>query len=657
MSYITIPRLAFSGHFQADVSTVNNDVRHFDNATFEPRFQNKPRGPVQNGWYNPDGTGNFRLFGLQVKEALFEYGADPSSDPATGLFVNAQSERSSCKIVDLDPQMQAVSMLFGLRIVLTDGTNDYLSGHFTASAFRDLLNGRVAPSSAAYTSVLTDLEWSDQAQSSPTLMALKAAADQNSGKLSINLTPYNYGANQEGSLVGSIGAYVDGDPKTYVAGRRMANDDGLSKSFMGELMADVAGSVLSFDFSNAINLNSSLEPISIGTLNGAILRNGDTVTGLGTDAASVTVAVKSGATLSGSDIKLLDPITYLDGAFLDTHAAIADCQLDAEAQALIVDHPVAIVRTIGDDSYEVVIRETNGGLFTRADNFVLRMDPPITGAANEQVGFKVTQWGQPVSGVTMVTTKLGAARTGKYWGGGPPNEIDPPTATIPPINTPLSAFNVASGFVSGSDGWAMCPVSVTNPFNPRGYVDGQIYTASYHLGVGGVSPQAALLDLIVVHAREAQDYANPPSWEDIKPFMQQYDNLYPIMSRHLFSLADEAVFREHATLLTLAFSRPMNDSNHMPATRDLSSSKRQAVLNWLAQYTGQPAPIIDPPQSNVAVEVADIDTSMLPKPLPASISALEAMLANTPDDTMGKNPVMRGSLTAEIAELKKRDAS
>jgi large subunit ribosomal protein L33 len=40
----------FSGTFQADISTVNNDVRHFDNTNFEPRFQD-----LQNAT-NPDGV-------------------------------------------------------------------------------------------------------------------------------------------------------------------------------------------------------------------------------------------------------------------------------------------------------------------------------------------------------------------------------------------------------------------------------------------------------------------------------------------------------------------------------------------------------------------------------------------------------------------------
>ena len=39
MSYLATPRLAFAGHFQVDVSTVNNTVGYFDNAAFDPSFR------------------------------------------------------------------------------------------------------------------------------------------------------------------------------------------------------------------------------------------------------------------------------------------------------------------------------------------------------------------------------------------------------------------------------------------------------------------------------------------------------------------------------------------------------------------------------------------------------------------------------------------
>jgi hypothetical protein len=67
MSYLGLPRLSFAGLFEADVNTVNNDVRNYDTSTFEPRFQTPQevlpdgKGTIYNGWWNPDGSNAFRL--------------------------------------------------------------------------------------------------------------------------------------------------------------------------------------------------------------------------------------------------------------------------------------------------------------------------------------------------------------------------------------------------------------------------------------------------------------------------------------------------------------------------------------------------------------------------------------------------------------------
>ena len=73
MSYLNSLRLVFSGDFQADVSTVNNDVRHYNNANFQPRFQelfenyNGSQKTVYNGYFNPEGSGAFRLVNCKVQ--------------------------------------------------------------------------------------------------------------------------------------------------------------------------------------------------------------------------------------------------------------------------------------------------------------------------------------------------------------------------------------------------------------------------------------------------------------------------------------------------------------------------------------------------------------------------------------------------------------
>ena len=97
MSYLNNSRLIFSGTFQADVSTVNNDARHFDNALWEPRFQDfqKPDG-TEDGWWNPIGSGAFRLIGCRVSSVHYRDGTGTSSvaeDAAVGLMVGGANDR------------------------------------------------------------------------------------------------------------------------------------------------------------------------------------------------------------------------------------------------------------------------------------------------------------------------------------------------------------------------------------------------------------------------------------------------------------------------------------------------------------------------------------------------------------------------------------
>src|SRR5262249_23289091 len=102
MSFLHPVRLAFEGIFQADVSTVNNDVRHFDNATFQPSYQQFPQpGGIENGWWNPTGSGAFRLLGCRVSGVWYSDGAstrDPAVDPIVGALIAGSNDRTSGKI-------------------------------------------------------------------------------------------------------------------------------------------------------------------------------------------------------------------------------------------------------------------------------------------------------------------------------------------------------------------------------------------------------------------------------------------------------------------------------------------------------------------------------------------------------------------------------
>ena len=122
MSYLHPVRLHFAGRFQANVSTVNNDPGHFDNATFQANYQQMQSAEAMNGWFNPEGDGSWRLMGCRVTSAWSATSIDHplATDPVLGLLVADADDATSAKLVDLDPEQQMVSMIFGMQIRLAD---------------------------------------------------------------------------------------------------------------------------------------------------------------------------------------------------------------------------------------------------------------------------------------------------------------------------------------------------------------------------------------------------------------------------------------------------------------------------------------------------------------------------------------------------------
>lgn len=90
MSYLDQTRLHFAGQFQANVSTVNNDAYHFNNAAFEPPWQDMqgPRMSPPNGWFDPEGDGAWRLLGCAITAAQLTSGAVDASDPVLSCQVS-----------------------------------------------------------------------------------------------------------------------------------------------------------------------------------------------------------------------------------------------------------------------------------------------------------------------------------------------------------------------------------------------------------------------------------------------------------------------------------------------------------------------------------------------------------------------------------------
>lgn len=589
MSYLNNVHMVFSGRFQSDVSTVNNDVTHFNNDTFKPRFQEYGQGTT-NGWWNPCGSGAFRLIDCRVTQVGYANGTtttDKNKDPVIGMLIGGSNEQTSAKMVDLDPQMQMVSEIWGLTMRLTDGnTPHFFEGKFLPAPFRDISFSRVEEgngdngASAIYQSVLEDLSWVNT-ESSPFLQELKALSEK-VGKLSVRMMVYGYNmthTNPEftlGHVSGVIGPALEDEPDTFISGRRFApaNSNVTAQNinfFNAQLLQNTGDNanecpyLLNVDLSNALPLADTQGTLKdIGQLQFALLNN---------------EFEEGTAGLSHKVMNLLDePIPYLQPNWLKTTGGVVSIPVNRMAAFSINEAPLALIRISDSDGSiqkstpapslpdnTLLIRETEGGILVRSDNVVHRLNPDT----QSQTRFYATQYGVP----TALTIDIALQGESQGTSGGP---------GAPYINHPASAIQFNNTLSIPENGNATFTFGVTDPSNPRGYIDGQLFFLSYQ-PVGFPNYAQYQYDFIASLVFDTFDIPSAPTWADVKDFMTQYGNLYPVMSRMLVDLSDYDSVIKFRALLELAFTLPVSDPNFMPVTRDLSEGKRQTIIKWLTE--------------------------------------------------------------------------
>lgn len=691
MSYLNLPRLTFAGLFEADVNTVNNDVRNYDVSTFEPRFQTPQtpapdgQGTIYNGWWNPNGSNAFRLLDCSVRGGAGPEGKAVPGDPALKLRLNAQFGRTAAKIVDLDPQFQFASALWGLRIVLTpDGETVAMSATLLPTSFRDIYFGRVvdkatgrplpgSPSaSARFTGTLQDIEWGPGVEDSPLLSGLKASAEANDGRLSMSLMTYGYSKTPVqqgftfGTLVGSIGPWRRGNPLMFAPSRRFApatagapaSASGIG--FMdGALSAD--GKVLSLDFGNSLPMwqvadngphatpsGHRIVLRDLGPLKVVVLKEADAVSS-NPHGLAMVASSSEGDPLTPDQYEEIGTVEGYDIDWLLATGGIADLAVPEAAQALIGDRPLAILTGDGAGGGTIAIRETIDGIFVRADNFVQRLDAAASGWVSSTVTLYTLRFGKPYPDAQLLISLLPPDNTG---GGAGADEVKPPQTEIPYINVPADKLSLPPAVTADADGVATLTYSAEDPGNPRGYIDGQVYTIAYAFPAAGQSPMPGL-DQIAVHVRDAFVPPATPSWEtDIAPVLVQYGNLYPVMSRGLFSFSDYGTVTSNARLLYLAFTRPIEDPNYMPATRDMSAGKLRMIVDWLAGFLPE-APsaygaLPVPPEGAVLSDPALPKTTGEDHPTRVPPRVAREMIKTLGPSNDGKTAAMRGYLERNL---------
>jgi hypothetical protein len=602
MSYLNPLRLTFAGTFQAAPSTVNNDPTHFNNATFKPEYQQRGSGAT-NGWWNPRGDANWRMIGCAITSAWLPSGQPASSGDAVLTCSVADSDLSvAAKLVDLDTEQQLVSEIWGMQIRIADaGGNTLMRSQYKPAAFTNIWNRWPAGrndgmAGAMYQSVLTDVEWGDVG-ASPFLIELrKASAD---GLLSIKFNVDAYDGSYTsptftlGRVVGTIGPATAGEPHHFVMGRQFLTTDLQTGGFFapagginfGAAVVDEQAGKVFLDLGNSLPTDSAGGPFSnLGTLSVVCQPSGP-------DAASVQ----------------LGEVDYrADGWYERTAGVVAlppDRALTADELKTIGSNPLVIQLASAGAAPAPAIRESPGGLYVRADQYVFRLNP----GDEANVRLFASVYGRSYANAQVVLQV-------------DPSQLQAQAApNDPQVALPAGVLQFLNTVVTGNDGLVVVTVRAGDPGNPRGYIDGQIY---------GIRP--VLKDTLspsmnypfnpwdfVSFLVWDQFKADPPTWHGcLQPVFQQYANLYPIMDRFL-DLSSYDSICENLAPLTFAFGLDPSDPNSMPVTRDLSGSKRKAILQWLKNLQDG-KPLLGVPS---------------PAPLPATVEAGAGQPIAPPDAT------------------------
>jgi hypothetical protein len=585
MSYLNPLRLHFAGKFRANVSSINNDPAHFDTAAFQPSYQlmQAPGGGAPNGWFNPQGDASFQLLGCAITAAWTPAGA-VTGDPVLECAVADSDRTVAAKLVDLDPEQQLVSEIWGLEVRIADSAgNTLMRGDFVPAGFIDIWaratgSGGDINACAVYQSVLRNLDWGD-VSSSAFLTELQRSATE-TGQLSIKFNVDGLSMDFSspdfmcGRVVGSIGPYLAGEPIHLVLGRQFMAAGVPTNGFFTPVGGiNFFPAVIDPDAGCAfLDLGNALPTTAPG---GAPANVGDLTLSAYDPVLSPTDP--AGSTTALGTIPATGANGYADNPnWYGETAGVVAVPLSPEQLEQAQHSQLALTGNQG-----IVIEEWPNGCFTRADTFVYRMSP----GDKASVDVYATQFGVPMDGVELSLTF-------------DDSQLQLQEGAGLSVAEPAGAIRYAATATTDAAGKATFAIEAGDPGQPRLFpggesgVDGQVYGlrpvfADSSHNVGPVN-HANFVSLLLWSGYEVPA---APTWSDIHPILQQYANLYPVMLRFL-NLADYDSIKANAELITRAFSLHVTDPNSMPVTRDLSPAKRQAILRWLANPL--PGPVREP---------------------------------------------------------------
>jgi hypothetical protein len=542
MSYLNGPRLHFAGRFRVDVSTVNNYVTHFRN----------PDDPNDPGW-NPRGSGSWRLSNCVVKRAVYADGSlaqTAAEDPVIGLPLG---QIDSAVLVDLDPEQQMVSQIWGLQLQLSKpGTGASFKGAFKTTAFSDIWPNRAKVSgggdfkmTAFFHSVLTGVAWGELL-GSRLLSELKQASAADLLSIKFNVDGFDQVAHI-GRIVGTIGPAHADEPAHFVAGRHCMGRFAGPMWFFPALV-DAQRRKLVADFGNA------LQTTSVG------------------GAFDPALDLEIGLLAGNGQFSSLGRVPIGQDGWYEQTAGVcefpADRVLTAAELAQLASTPIGVRQRTGGTT-AIVATEGADGVHVRAEDFVYRM------SANEtaKVTLRATRFGQSLPNA-KIDLKMDLSQLQQDDGD-------------PEVGKPGDGLGFPASVTTDANGVATLPLTARSIDNPRDYIDGQLYGVRYTASSSNPAAGAYVNRSNFVSVLVWTDYHAPsePAWkQDVQPILSEYEKLYPVM-KAIVDLNNYDSVVANKDRLQMVFSLPQEDPRYMPITRDLSPAKRQMMLDWL-QTTG-----------------------------------------------------------------------
>jgi hypothetical protein len=620
MSYLDTLRFHFAGKFFSNPSTVNNHPAHYNNSKFDraKHWKRGRGGGEEHGWWNPEGANAFQFEDVKITTAVYEDGSPVvrAADPLFNFNVESRG-RNPGKMVDLDPDQQLVSMIFGLDIALIDDTGRIaLEGVFEPAPFTDIWRKGPPPggdeaASATYQSIMKIQSWGD-VTSSKFLQQLKQAAGDNILSIKFNLDGYSMNAADvakfaRGRIVGTVGAAKAVEPKHWIVGRHFGNEvHDVGSAFPGFItnsgvnyfvgIRDEKRRKIRLDLGNAVPVAPAGGPTrDIGQLFLGWRDTNDAVTEFA-------------------------QISYLTPGWYENTAGIIELPQDRELTepetGSIASSPLCVVAH-RQGQRSVVSEEPKSHI--RADMFVARLNP----GESVVFYFYASRLGRPLANTRI---NLGL--------------LIPPGPDAK-ANFPRSGLSMPTSVNTDAEGNAEVAMSASDPGNPRFFydggggrrthVDGQVYMVEYAID-GEPQPNPSNFFSILVWNNFVSD--EPPTWEgSMSEVFVQYGNLYPWMSKFgpFLDLADYRQVAKARESIRAVLLLAESDPHFMPVTRDLAKSRRVAMLRWLSELGADGLPRRGTPP------VSEIPAAREP----SVAEAAEALLA---DRTEGPE-IERGSKT------------